>query len=119
MAKQTVHSLLLLHLALRIGSGRCEKKVAVVPGPVGARGAARHRGPRESRGTAGACRASGASGGSAGAAQQAFECGCGGRQRWSQEGQAGMEDSALFYLINKKTPKKPNATATIPKISYR
>ena len=34
MAKQTVHSLLLLHLALRIGSGRCEKKVAVVPGPV-------------------------------------------------------------------------------------
>jgi hypothetical protein len=30
-----VHSLLLLHLALRIGSGRREKKVAVVPGPVG------------------------------------------------------------------------------------
>jgi len=35
MAKHTVHALLLLHLALRIACGRCEKKVAVVPGPVG------------------------------------------------------------------------------------
>lgn len=35
MAKHTVHAPLLLHLALRIACGRCEKKVAVVPGPVG------------------------------------------------------------------------------------
>ena len=35
VAKHTVHALLLLHLALRIACGRCEKKVAVVPGPVG------------------------------------------------------------------------------------
>ena len=67
-AKHTVHALLLLHLALRIACGRCEKKVAVVPGPVG-------RGPG-----ARACRAAGAPGGSAGAAQQAFKRGCGGRQ---------------------------------------
>ena len=51
-----------------------------------------------------ACRAAGAPGSSAGAAQQAFKCGCGGRQGWSQEGQAGREDSVpvLFNHLRRQ-----------------